>query len=236
VLHCRGVRQADSLSPILFLLAMEPLHLLFQKAQQAKLLKYLSPACDAFRLTLYANDVALFIQPKAEELKVTDGILNLFPRASGLMTNLGKTKYYPIRCDNLNLDFLTSAERVTSSFPCTYLGLPLSYKKPPKSSLQPMLQKIDNKLSGWKIFLSYPGRETLIKSVLTAIPTFFITVFKPTRWFISGVDKFRRSFLWRGRDTDQIKGRHCLVNWAACLRPKWLGGWDSRTQKSLAEL
>jgi hypothetical protein len=70
-----------------------------------------------------------------------------------------------------------------------------------------MLQRIAGKLLGWKRnFLSYPGRETLIKIVLTAIPTFFITIFKPARWFISGVDRFRRSFLWRGKDADQIKG------------------------------
>jgi hypothetical protein len=123
------------------------------------------------------------------------------------MTNLAKTEYYPIRCDNLSLDYLTSAKRAISSFSCTYLDLPLSYKRPPKSFLQPMLQRIAGKLLGWKRnFLSYPGRETLIKTVLTAIPTFFITIFKPARWFISGVDRFRRSFLWRGKDADQIKG------------------------------
>jgi hypothetical protein len=44
---------------------MELLHLLFQQAQ---LLKCLTPTCDTFRITLYADDVALFIQPKAEEL------------------------------------------------------------------------------------------------------------------------------------------------------------------------
>jgi hypothetical protein len=63
---------------MLFLLAIEPLHQMFQKAQQAQLLKCLSPACDTFRLTLYADAAALFIQPKAEELEVTDSILSLF--------------------------------------------------------------------------------------------------------------------------------------------------------------
>jgi hypothetical protein len=130
---------------------------------------------DTFKLTLYADDAALFIQPKAEKLEVTDSIMNLFAQASGLMTNLTKTQYYPIRCESSNLDFLAAARRMTSTFPCTYLGLPLSYKKPPKDCLQPMLP-------GWKRnFLSYPGRETFIKIILSAIPTFFITVFKPAK-------------------------------------------------------
>jgi hypothetical protein len=132
--------------------------LLFQKAQQAQILQGLTPACDNFRMTLYAGDAALFIQPKEDDLKAIDSILNMFAQGSGLMTNLTKTQYYPIRCENTNMDFLLQAGRTISSFPCTYLGLPLSVKKLPTSMLQPMIQKIADKLLGWKRnFLSYPG-------------------------------------------------------------------------------
>jgi hypothetical protein len=51
-----GVRQGDPLFPMLFLLAMEPLHRLFQKAQQLGLLENLNKACDTFRVSLYADD------------------------------------------------------------------------------------------------------------------------------------------------------------------------------------
>jgi hypothetical protein len=56
VLHCRDVRRGDPLSPMLFLLAMEPLHLLFKKAQDLKLLEKVSRGCEAFRVSLYADD------------------------------------------------------------------------------------------------------------------------------------------------------------------------------------
>jgi hypothetical protein len=40
---------------------MEPLHMLFNKAQEMGLLKKLSSVCDAFRVLLYADDATLFL-------------------------------------------------------------------------------------------------------------------------------------------------------------------------------
>jgi hypothetical protein len=78
VLHCRGVRQEDPLSPMLFSLAMKPLHRLFKKAQQTGLLQHLSNGCEAFRVFLYADDAAVFIKPTPTDLQVTNCILSIF--------------------------------------------------------------------------------------------------------------------------------------------------------------
>jgi hypothetical protein len=129
VLHCRGVRQGDPLSPMLFLLAMEPLHRLFARAQQTNLIDKLSKGCDRFRASLYADDATLFIRPCAKEIVVTKHILEVFAKASGLVTNLNKTEFFPIRCEEIDLHFLSQNSRHVASFPCLYLGLPLHYKK-----------------------------------------------------------------------------------------------------------
>jgi hypothetical protein len=135
ILHCRGVRQGDSLSPVLFLLAMEPLHMLFKKAQQQGLLHNLSSDCDAFRVSLYTDVVALFINPSQQKMLVTNQILKNFVDASGLKTNMAKTQCYPIHCQEVNLDFISCAGLEISSFPCTYLGLPLHIRKLTKSTM-----------------------------------------------------------------------------------------------------
>jgi hypothetical protein len=72
--------------------------------------------------------------------------------------------------------------------------------------------------------MAYSGRELLVRSVLSAMPIHLITTVKPPKWFISRINKFRRGFLWRGKDLDQVRGGHCLVNWRTCLRPKKWGG------------
>jgi hypothetical protein len=106
-----------------------------------------------------------------------------------------------------------------------YLGLPLHYKKLPKRMVQPMVEKIGKRLPGWKRWLlPYPGCELLIKTVLTAIPTHFLTVYKLPKWAIRDIDRFRRSFLWRGDEPDKVHGGHCLVRWKKCIRPRKLGG------------
>jgi hypothetical protein len=69
-----------------------------------------------------------------------------------------------------------------------------------------MVQMIGNRLPGWKRrCFSYPGRETLVKSVLSSLPTFFLTVFKMPKWAFLQMDKFRRGFLWRGKRLTKLK-------------------------------
>ena len=69
------------------------------------------------------------------------------------------------------------------SLPMTYLGMPLgaSHKSPPIWNL--ILEKIECKLVGWKMmYLSKGGRLTLLKSTLSNLPTYYLSLFTiPTR-------------------------------------------------------
>jgi hypothetical protein len=78
-------------------------------------------------------------------------------------------------------------------------------------------------LAAWKgKLLNRAGRLRLINTVLSSLPTCFLTVFKLPKWEIKRIDKFRRSFLWKGEA--EAKGGHCLVKWAKTMRPKKFGG------------
>jgi hypothetical protein len=80
---------------MLFLLAMEPLHRFFQKAQELEILSKLSPSCNSSRASLYADDASIFISPSPHDVQVTECILDIFAQASGLTTNLAKTEFSP---------------------------------------------------------------------------------------------------------------------------------------------
>jgi hypothetical protein len=79
--------------------------------------------------------------------------------------------------------------------------------------LMNLIHKVANRLPGWKrSLLTYPGRELLVKTILSAVPTFFLTLFKLPKWGASKIERFRRNFLWKGMDPENINGGHCLIN------------------------
>lgn len=93
-------------------------------------------------------------------------------QASGLQTNLSKSCVIPIQCEGEIIEAVNNTlQCTTTSFPCTYLGLPISDKKLRKCDLIPWIEKIANKLPGWKASLmNMSGRAVLVRFVLTAIP------------------------------------------------------------------
>jgi hypothetical protein len=205
--HKRGVRQGDPPSPLLFLLAIEPLHLLFYKAQSMGAIEFLHHNCTNFRLSLYVDATAVFINATLHDLQATKYIMHLFANATGLSANMDKTELYPIQCQDMDIQGLLGPNQSFSSFPCSYLGLPLHFKSLPKSAMFPLIQRIGNRLPGWKRnMLAYPGREVLVKYVLSAMPTHFLTIYKLPRWAEKEIDRYRRSFLWRGEEPDKVKG------------------------------
>jgi hypothetical protein len=59
-----------------------------------------------------------------------------------------------------------------------------------------------------KKLFDIPGRELLVKSVLSSMPTHFLTMFKMPKWAICGIKKFRMSFLWKGKESGKGNSLH----------------------------
>ena len=67
--HRRGLRQGDPLSPMLSVLVMDVLNSLFNLAENRGLLHSLEGANTRSRLSIYADDVVLFVKPIEDDLK-----------------------------------------------------------------------------------------------------------------------------------------------------------------------
>jgi hypothetical protein len=81
-------------------------------------------------------------------------------------------------------DVLSSFTGQRVGFPLTYLGLPLVLGRLWLVHVQQVQDKALAKLSGWQCNLLNPGgRRVLVRSVLSSLPVYLLTVIKPPKQF-----------------------------------------------------
>jgi hypothetical protein len=209
--HGRGLRQGDPLSPLLFVLVMDVLDAMFRSAECAGVLGDLTVDGLKHRVSLYADDIVVFARPEEEELVAVREILACFGAASGLHVNYHKSSAAPIRCnEDLRLAVAPFVGCQFRDLPQVYLGLPLSLRKPSKAQLQPILDKLANKLAFWKArLMSRDGRVAYVRAVMAASVVYQLMALDVDPWFLAAVDKLRRGFLWAGNN--EAHGGNCLV-------------------------
>lgn len=170
ILHRRGLRQGDPLSPMLFILVMDVLSSLVDWVAQEGWLQPLAFRQTQQRCSFFADNVVLFSRPTADDLSVITQVLDIFGHASGLVTNMQKSSITPIRCNEDELKVISNMLPCeVKDFPCSYLGLPLNIKKPSKAKLQAPVDKVADYLPMWKASLmNKAGRLILVRVVLSA--------------------------------------------------------------------
>jgi hypothetical protein len=110
-----------------------------------------------------------------------------------------------------------------AQFPIKYLGLPLSISRLPRATLQPLMDRVANKLPSCKgRLLHHSGRVALIKSTLTAIPIFTAIGVGLLLWLLKGIQKICKNFLWTS--SDEVQNGKFLVAWYDVQCPLHLGG------------
>ncbi|KAJ4754476.1 RNA-directed DNA polymerase (reverse transcriptase)-related family protein [Rhynchospora pubera] len=218
--HYRGFRQGDPLSPMLFILVADALQRFVTNATHLMAPPILLPP----HTLQFADDTAIILEAHPLNLRIVMRILRVFADLTGLSINSNKSCFVPIAMKQEHIPIVQSIlDCQAKGSQISYLGLPLLIKKLKKVHFQPLLAAIQRRLQGWKSkFLSFAGRLTLVKSVLTAMPLHYMQVIRLPKWVINQIDKMRRNFLWKGND--KCLGGHCLVNWDKCCMPKQHGG------------
>ena len=101
-------------------------------------------------------------------------LLLCFQAVTSLKVNVAKSEMVPIgEVNNMQALAEILGCRV-GALPMTYLGMPLGAPHKSPSIWNPILEKFERKLAGWKkLYLSKDGRLTLLKSTLSSLPTYF---------------------------------------------------------------
>lgn len=108
-------------------------------------------------------------------MKNVKATLLCYEAVSDLRVNFFKSEMLGVRVkENLLLHYADILVCKVSSFPATYLGLPFSIRSSPKSMWNPMIERMEKKLSSWKAnYVSFEGRITLINAALANLPIYY---------------------------------------------------------------
>ncbi|XP_062094060.1 uncharacterized protein LOC133800103 [Humulus lupulus] len=224
----RGLRQGDSMSPLLFVIIMEYLTRSIQWASRSPHFRF-HPMCKSINLInlCFADDIILFCKGTIGDVNVLKDALGLFSEASGLLINSMKSMVYfggvPVEDKREICQLLTLSE---GFFPLHYLGVPLRPTKWKHSDCEVIVQKMRTKLFSWSSkHLSYAGRLLLIHSVLFGLRNFWMNVFILPQSIIKEVDKLCRQFLWGASGT---RSKLHFASWQQVCLPKAFGSLGLR--------
>jgi hypothetical protein len=220
-----GLRQGDPLSPYLYLAVADLLPCLI--AMESPEDRLLHPLVDDLPCPViqYADDTLLILRAGRSQVRRLKTILDLFSPATGLHINFHKSTFVPV--GGVPGDLASELAGIlgcpVSSFPQTYLGLPLSDHKLPASALEFLSVKISKCIPGWRTsLLPIGGRLTLTDAVLSALPSFAMSVLPIPKGALVKMDRPGRAMFWKAQE--KCSGGDCQVAWDYVCRLRSEGG------------
>ncbi|GFZ13080.1 GATA transcription factor 15 [Actinidia rufa] len=226
----RGLRQGDPLSPLLFIIVMDVLSRFISRVVSLGRLSGFKVGEGSQEVTvshlMFADDTLILCKEDSREMACLRDILLCFQAVSSL--NLIWRKASQVGDDsNLRNFFETLGCKCNSgSLPTSYLGLPLGSHFKSKDIWGAMVDRFEKRLVAWKRqYLSKGGKLTLIKSTLSCMPTYFLSLFTIPKSMASRLEKLMRDFLWN--QSEKVSGFH-LVAWKDLCLSKKRGGLGIR--------
>ncbi|KAK4384299.1 hypothetical protein Sango_3074900 [Sesamum angolense] len=199
----RGLRQGDPVSPYLFVLVMESLHLLIKSTIQNDNNFQFHWRCKELGIVnhCFADDLLLFCKADIHSATVLHGILQEFQGLAGLYANAQKSQILLSKSSiQVQLRFRVS----------------LDFHKA--------------RIAGWnQLKLTYAGRTQLIKSVLSSFHQYWCSVFILPKGVIKTIEAKLRNFLWKGG----TESGGYKIAWEQVCKPTSHGGLGIRNIQTM---
>ncbi|KAJ0567858.1 putative RNA-directed DNA polymerase [Helianthus annuus] len=221
----RGLRQGDPLSPFLFIIAMEALHVLMIKAEELAIFQGVKLPRNGPYLThmFYADDAIFLGEWEETNLKNLKRILRIFYLISGLKVNSRKSHLYGVGSSVEEVRSMASHFNCKEGkFPFVYLGLKVGANMNRLAHWKEVIDLFNKKLTNWKAkTLSFAGRVILVKSVMGSLPNYYFSLYKCPSGVLKVLEGIRRKFLWGGSSpNNKIR----WVKWEKVVALKDFGG------------
>ena len=192
---CRGVRQGDSLSPMLYILCVEVLACKIRDSSD--IIGFSLPGAEGrqFKVGQYADDTTSFVKD-TRSLHALFREIRLYERGTGARLNLSKTEAMWLGswrgCPDqpLGLTWVTKMKILGVVFSSGLVDVV-------RDNWEPRLSKLEKSLNLWKSrSLSLIGKSLLINTLGISKLIYVSQVLVPPRWVIDRLNKLIWPFLW----------------------------------------
>ena len=196
----RGIRQGDPLSPYLFILCMEVLgHLIEEKCKAHSWNPVKSSKSGAtFSNLFFADDLVLFARADYVNCSAIRDVLDDFCTRSS--QTISESKFRVFFSPNVDIDTRESLCDILG-FRSTPnlgrdLGFPIKHRGANNHDLNFILDRIKQKLAGWKAnLLSLAGRVVLIQASTSTILAYLMQCTALLEKLLNNIDRVNRNFL-----------------------------------------
>ncbi|GJV04923.1 RNA-directed DNA polymerase, eukaryota, reverse transcriptase zinc-binding domain protein [Tanacetum coccineum] len=174
--------------------------------------------------SVLVNDDVVFIgEWNSSNIKTVAKVLNCFYLASGLKINFHKSKLMGVGVNSNEVESVANLVGCsTFSSPFKYLGVIVGDNMSRLKPWEDVISKVSNRLSNWKLkTLSIGGRLTLIKSVISSIPLYHMSIFKAPMGVLNKLESIRRNFF---NGIDGMDKKNSWIGWDKILASKKNGG------------
>jgi len=228
----RGLCQGDHLSPFLFILGTEVIsRLLHQNLQGYKI----SRGCLPLNHLLFADDLIIFTHANSLQAGIIKDSLAKYNLWSGQSVNVGKSNilFSPSTSLSTKVSILDIFPYTETPPLAKHLGLPTSFGRSKQSSFMDILDKVHNKIEGWRSkTLSQAGKSVLLKVVASSIPSYAMNSFIFQDILCHCLDTAFKNFWWgfpKGKKNHNLT----LKSWNSLCLPKDQGGMGFRLMKDI---
>ncbi|KAL0434838.1 UNVERIFIED_CONTAM: hypothetical protein Sradi_0191700 [Sesamum radiatum] len=180
---------------------------------------------------LFIDDTLIYCQASTEAMRSIRDILHYYGQASRQRINFDKSSIlFSRNCPWEKQDELARVLGVRVDIsPTRYLGLPSLVGRNKRDIFSGVHERVWQLVGGLKEkLLSQGGKDILIKSIIQAIPSHCMSVFKLPTSLVKEIDSISANFFWN----DSTKNKIHWVAWDKICRGKKEGGMCFRNLQS----
>ncbi|WOL10958.1 hypothetical protein Cni_G19718 [Canna indica] len=220
----KGVRQADPLSPYLFIILQELLSVLINRSINLGLIKGFKYRGLTISHLFFADDIIMVVKCNKSSCSQVMEVLDCYGTFTNQKVNFNKSKLdFPYDYPKEKKDDICKLMGINEgSLPFKYLGTSIGKSRLPINIQRQIVAKAESKIESWASRnISQAGKVILLNSVVNSTPIHSLATSWLSEKVVKEYEGLAKNYLWKSRS--RRHGFH-LIGWKIVTLSKSKGG------------